>query len=124
MRLMALGFVVGLTIPVAAAAQGGSSQVALATYQGTSYDAAANCLMKQMSSGRIAAWPLVYAPPRTEAVVNLWPRGQDAGTPIGVFHIRQDGGGTVTISFEEPAGGRLTSMARAAARRCAKASQP
>ncbi len=120
MRFALTGFTIALMLPIAAAAQGSGNQVALATYQGASYDAAANCLMKQMASGRIAAWPLVYAPPKTEAVVNLWQRGNELGTPIGVFQIRQDETGTVTISFEEPQRGRLTAMARAAAQRCAK----
>lgn len=120
MRRALFGFTIALMLPAAAVAQGGGNQVALATYQGSSYDIAANCLMKQMSSGRIAAWPLVYAPPRTEAVVNLWPRGRETGAPVGVFHVRQDETGTVTISFDETQGGRLAPLARAAAQRCAK----
>jgi predicted anti-sigma-YlaC factor YlaD len=120
MRSGWFGFAIALMLPVAAAAQGGGSQVALAMYQGSSYDAAANCLMKQMSSARIAAWPLVYAPPRTEAVVNLWPRGGETGAPVGVFQVRQDQTGTITISFEETQRGRLAPLARAAAQRCAR----
>ena len=120
MRFGFPGFAIALMLPVAAAAQGGGNQVALATYQGAAYDAVANCLMKQMSTGQIAAWPLVYAPPKTEAIVNLWRRGNEHGAPIGIFQIRQDETGTVTISFEETQRGRLTAMARAAAGRCAK----
>ena len=120
MRSGWFGFTIALMLPVAAAAQGGGNQVALATYQGSSYDAAANCLMKQMASARIAAWPLVYAPPRTEAVVNIWQRGSETGAPIGIFQVRQDQTGTVTIGFEETRRGQLAPLARAAAQRCAK----
>ncbi|HJQ57434.1 MAG TPA: hypothetical protein VJ890_11030 [Vineibacter sp.] len=110
----------GLVLPVTAAAQVdiGGTQAAVATYQGISYDVAANCLVKQMSSAKIKAWPLVYAPPRTEAIVNLWNRGADHGDPIGMFHIRQQSGNT-TIAFQERQPGRLGALARAAAERCA-----
>lgn len=117
MRWFTPTLIAALALPVAAVAQGGT-QVALATYQGKAYDVMANCLMKEMRSGQISAWPLVYVPPRTEALVNLWTRGDEYGTPIGTFHIRQDSAGATTISFSEAQPGRLTTLARGAAARC------
>lgn len=98
----------------------GGTQIALGIYQGPRYDAVANCLMRQMSTYQVSAWPLVYAPPRTEAYVNLWFRGREHELPVAVFHVKQRADGSTHISFEEPAasGRRHEAAARVAAQRC------
>ncbi len=73
----------------------------MSCYLGPSYDVVADCLVRQMSTYQMAAWPLVYAPTRTEAYVNLWPRGRDHEPPVAVFHIKQHGDGSTHVSFEE-----------------------
>ncbi len=113
-------FIASLVLPFAVAAQTAGNQVALATYQGMPYDVAANCLMKEMRTDQIMAWPTVDLPPRTEAIVNLWYRGREYEPPIATFHIKQVSTGSTTVGFEEAAGGRLDKLARAAVQRCSK----
>lgn len=94
----------------------------IAAAQGKPYDLVANCLMRQMAGRQIAAWPLVYAPPRQEALVNLWIRGREHEDPIGVFHVVQNTDGTTQVSFrgtlDQP--GLSKDVIEAAARRCTR----
>ena len=108
------------TLSLAARAQTPATGTQLATAQGKAYDLVANCLMKQMAGRQFAAWPLVYAPPRQEALVNLWLRGRETDSPVAVFHVVQDAAGMTRVSFEQTAGkpGPSRSAAEAAARQC------
>ncbi len=92
----------------------------LAAAQGKPYDLVANCLMKQMAGQQFTAWPLVYAPPRHEAFVNLWVRGRDTDPPVAVFHVVQDSDGMTRVSFQQTPGapGPRKGVAEAAAQRC------
>jgi len=94
----------------------------IAVGQGKPYDLVANCLMRQMAGRQFAAWPLVYAPPRQEALVNLWIRGREHENPIGVFHVVQNADGTTQVSFrgsqDQP--GLSPDVIAAAARRCTR----
>lgn len=94
----------------------------VAVAPGKSYDLVANCLMRQMAGRQFAAWPLVYAPPRREALVNLWIRGREQDVPVGAFHVVQDAEGTTRISFQETPGasGPSADAIEAAAHRCAR----
>lgn len=94
----------------------------VAVAQGKPYDLVANCLMRQMAGRQFAAWPLVYAPPRQEALVNLWIRGREHEAPIGTFHVVQDTDGTTRISFQgtPDASGPSADAIAAAAHRCAR----
>jgi len=106
-------------------AQAQSTPVAgapIAAAQGKPYDVVANCLMRQMAGRQFAVWPLVYAPPRQEALVNLWIRGREQDVPVGAFHVVQDAKGTTRISFQGTPGasGPSADAIEAAAHRCAR----
>ncbi len=92
----------------------------LAMSHGRPYDVVANCLMQQTANRQFAAWPLVYAPPRREALVNVWIRGRDLEPPVGVFHVVQDDTGTTSVSFEGTRNGPGSAAVEAAARRCTR----
>jgi hypothetical protein len=94
----------------------------LAEAPGKPYDLVANCLMKQMAGRQFAAWPLVYAPPRLEALVNLWVRGRETENPVSVFHVLQDASGMTRVTFQQTPGasGPSKSAAEAAAKGCLK----
>jgi hypothetical protein len=104
--------------PQASAAPPGA--IPLAEAPGKPYDLVANCLMRQLKGQRYVAWPLVYAPPRQEALVNLWLRGHEYERPIAIFHVSQDSDGMTRISLERMAGesGPSQASAQAAARQC------
>lgn len=79
----------------------GAKQTLLATTVGPSYDAVANCLMKQMAP-RLVAAPIVRPPPTYRAEVHLFTPGTQAtGTPVASFFVSQFQGGPTTIVFEE-----------------------
>jgi hypothetical protein len=107
-----------LGIATAAAAQ----ETPLATVYGRTHDVVAQCLMWQMPP-QLRAWPRVSPPPSEEAVVNMYVRGHDqAEEPIGVFYIRPNGRGALTISFAQTSGirGEYDRIAQIAAQRCAR----
>lgn len=91
----------------------------LAVAPGKPYDQVANCLMKQIAGGPFIAWPLVYAPPRREALVNVWRRGRETDAPVAVFHVTE-ANGTTRVNFEQPPGalGPRRAAAEAAAQQC------
>ncbi len=111
------GFPVAFSMPVHAQT---ASRVALADAPGKPYDLVANCLMRQLSGGQYKAWPLVYAPPRREALVNVWLRGRDYDPPIAVFYVLQSEDGITRVSYERTPGARAPDKpaAEAAAQRC------
>jgi hypothetical protein len=87
------------------------------------YDALANCLARAMS-GQFVAAPVVFAPPRRTAYVNLWPRARAPVDPVAMFHVEQ-GGEQSRIGWQRlanaSAGARWDAAAKVAARRCATA---
>lgn len=105
-----------------AAATASAEQVLLATAVGPTYDAVANCLMKEVSP-RLAASPVVHPPPMHRAEVLLYIRGtRDGGLPVATFFVNQPDGGPATIRFEERSDqrGQHTAIATAAAAQCSR----
>jgi hypothetical protein len=99
-----------------------AKQTLLATAIGTSYDAVANCLSRQIAP-RLVAAPVVRPPPTYRAEVHLYTPGtQAAGTPVASFFVSQFNGGPTTIVFEERSDqrGQYTAAATAAAAQCAQ----
>ncbi|HKV00444.1 MAG TPA: hypothetical protein VJR58_34405 [Vineibacter sp.] len=121
-RVTALAVVTTLGCCQALAQPTPTTATPVATAQGKPYDLVANCLMRQMAGRQFAAWPLVYAPPRQEALVNLWLRGREHEAPVGTFRVVQDLDGTTRISFQGTQGAPGPSMAavEAAAKQCAR----
>jgi hypothetical protein len=114
-----LGFLGALSLAAHAQdTQPRANQIAAA--HGKPYDQVANCLMRRMAGRQFAAWPLVYAPPRKEALVNVWPRGRDTEPPAAVFSVVQDADGMTRVGFQQSPGaaGPGVQAAEAAARQC------
>ena len=104
-------------------AQPPASEAQLAAAQGKgAYDIVANCLMREMTGPRFVAWPLVYAPPRQEALVNVWLRGREYDVPVATFRVIQEAGGTTQVTFLPTPGaaGPSHQSAEAAIRRCTR----
>src|SRR5262245_27124324 len=119
----ALGVCLGLLASLSLTAHAQTTQpggTQLAAAPGKPYDLVANCLMRRMASRQFAAWPLVYAPPRQEALVNLWLRGRETDPPVAVFSVVQDADGMTRVSFQQAPGapGPGNQAAEAAARQC------
>ncbi len=106
--------------PAAARAQMGAT-VWLSTST-AAHDALANCLAKAMWNEFVTA-PVVFAPPRRAAYVNLWPRASQPVDPVATFHIEPQQDGMMRIGWQRlanaPAGARWDASAKAAASRCA-----
>lgn len=103
-----------LLSPATAAAQG----VELGTVRGQ-YDDVANCLLRSLPA-TLKGWPTVYAPPRQDAILNIYHRGNDQGVdPVAVLSIRGDGSGSVRVSLMSGAA-EHEGMARSAVRRCTR----
>jgi hypothetical protein len=87
-----------------------------------SYDVLANCLAKAMW-GEFVTAPVVFAPPRRSAYVNLWPRANQPIDPIATFHVEQQQDGVARIGWQRlvsaPTGARWDASAKTAASRCA-----
>jgi hypothetical protein len=109
-----------LTISVLALPPAASAQTAapLAEAAGKPYDQVANCLMKRTTSPQFKVWPLVYVPPRREALVNIWLRGHEYDPPIAFFRVVEDGGMTrISLERKGPAG-PSQAAAESAAKQC------
>jgi hypothetical protein len=91
------------------------------------HDALANCLARAMSGTFVTA-PVVFAPPRMAAYVNLWPRVKAPPIdPVATFHIERQAEGATRIGWQRlnnaPAGARWDATAKAVASRCATTGQ-
>lgn len=86
------------------------------------HDALANCLAKAMS-GQFVAAPVVFAPPKRTAYVNLWPRARAPIDPVATFHVEQEAEGVMKIGWQRlenaPGGARWDATAKSVATRCA-----
>lgn len=105
-----------------AMAQPPASELQLAAQSTGAYDFVANCLMREMTGPRFVAWPLVYAPPRQEALVNVWLRGHEYDVPVAIFRVLQEAGGTTQVTFLPTPGvaGPSHGAAEAAIQRCTR----
>ena len=88
------------------------------------HDTLANCLAKAMS-GEFVAAPVVFAPPKRSAYVNVWPRVRQPVDPVATFHIEQEKDGLWRIGWQRlvdsPLGARWDATAKTVATRCAAA---
>jgi len=86
------------------------------------HDVLANCLAKAMWAEFVTA-PVVSAPPKRSAYVNLWPRAQQPVDPVATFQIEPQPDGAMRIGWRRlanaPAGARWDGAAKTAAGRCA-----
>jgi hypothetical protein len=105
-------------------AQAQARETVWLTTSAVGHDALANCLAKAMS-GEFVAAPVVFAPPKRSAYVNLWPRVRQPVDPVATFHVDQEKEGVSRIGWQRlvdsPAGARWDATAKAAANRCATA---
>ncbi len=113
-----------LWLPAGVAAQ--TRETVWLTTSAGGHDAVANCLAKAMS-GEFVTAPVVFAPPKRSAYVNVWPRARQPVDPVATFHIEQDKDGLSRIGWQRlvdsPAGARWDAAAKTAATRCAAASR-
>lgn len=118
--IVAIGFLAAIPVTAAQPDTPAPVRTPLGEAAGKPYDLVANCLMKKISGQRFAAWPLVYAPPRQEALVNVWIRGRQYENPVATFHVMQDAGGTTRVTLDRMGGdgGPTPAAAEAAARQC------
>ena len=111
-----------LSLPAGAPAQ--MRETVWLTTSPAGYDALANCLAKAMS-GEFVTAPVVFAPPKRAAYVNVWPRARQPVDPVAAFHIEQAKDGVSRVGWQRlvdsPAGARWDAAAKTAATRCAPA---
>lgn len=104
------------------AAQAQMGEVAWLATSPAAHDALANCLAKAMWAEFVTA-PVVSAPPKRSAYVNLWPRAQQPVDPVATFQIEPQPDGAMRIGWRRlvnaPAGARWDAAAKTAAGRCA-----
>lgn len=116
------GALAGLWPSLDARAQMGET-VWLAT-SAMGHDAIANCLARAMS-GEFVAAPVVFAPPKMSAYVNLWPRANQPVDPVATFHVEREKEGSMRIGWQRlpnaRTGARWDATAKTVATRCATA---
>ncbi|HKU99249.1 MAG TPA: hypothetical protein VJR58_28420 [Vineibacter sp.] len=105
------------------AARAQMGEVAWLAASPAAHDVLANCLAKAMWSAFVTS-PVVSAPPKRSAYVNLWPRVQQPPVdPVATFQIEPQPDGTMRIGWRRlanaPAGARWDAAAKTAADRCA-----
>lgn len=86
------------------------------------HDTLANCLARVMS-GEFVTAPVVFAPPKRAAYVNVWPRANQPIDPVATFHIEPEKEGLNRIGWQRlvdgPAARRWDATAKSVATRCA-----
>ncbi|TWS95826.1 hypothetical protein [Reyranella sp. CPCC 100927] len=105
------------------AAQAQMGETAWLATSSFGHDALANCLAKAMWREFVTA-PVVSAPPKRSAYVNLWPRVQPQPVdPVASFQVEPQPDGAMRIGWRRltntPAGANWDGAARTAASRCA-----
>jgi hypothetical protein len=113
--LLAVLTIAALALSPAAFAQ---NTIPLAEAAGKPYDQVANCLMKRTTSPQFKVWPLVYVPPRREALVNIWLRGHEYDPPIAFFRVVENGGMTRVTLERKGTAGPSQAAAESAAKQC------
>ncbi|MCW5749190.1 MAG: hypothetical protein KIT36_23570 [Alphaproteobacteria bacterium] len=126
-RLGVCGIVLGTLLAGVWPAPGARAQMGATTWLATStaaHDVIANCLAQALSREFVTA-PVVFAPPKRSAYVNLWPRANQPIDPVATLHVQPERDGSMRIGWQRlanaPDGPRWDAAAKAATDRCATA---
>jgi hypothetical protein len=122
-RAVALGLATAcLCLWVGPQARAQTRETVWLTTSPAGHDTLANCLAKAMS-GEFVTAPVVFAPPKRSAYVNLWPRARQPIDPVATFHIEPEKDGVSRIGWQRlvdsPQGTRWDATAKTVATRCA-----